>query len=198
MNYKFNKNEIVGITGKSGSGKTTLLDLILGLYNPSSGLIQIDGLKNDNGAYSFKNLGYVSQNVYLLDEDIEANITFGEKSKISHDQRIKEALKISDLEEFVNNLPQKLNTIVGERGSRLSGGQVQRIGIARAIYRNPTLLVLDEATSALDITTQEQIMNNLVNFKRDRIIILSSHRPETLKYCDKVINIEKGIISINK
>lgn len=198
LNYKFNKNEIIGITGKSGSGKTTLLDLILGLYNPSSGLIQIDGVKNDNSLYSFKNLGYVSQNVYLLDEDIETNITFGEKSKILHDQRIKEALKISDLDEFVNNLPQKLDTIVGERGSRLSGGQVQRIGIARAIYKNPTLLVLDEATSALDNTTQEQIMNNLVNYKKDRIIILSSHRPETLKYCDKVINIEKGIISIIK
>ena len=195
LNYKFNKNEIIGITGKSGSGKTTLLDLILGLYNPSSGLIQIDDLKNENGAYSFKNLGYVSQNVYLLDEDIETNITFGEKSEILHDQRIKEALKISDLGEFVNNLPKKLHTIVGERGSRLSGGQVQRIGIARAIYRNPTLLILDEATSALDIATQEQIMNNLVNYKKDRIIILSSHRPETLKYCDKVLNIEKGIIS---
>ena len=198
LNYKFNKNEIIGITGKSGSGKTTLLDLILGLYNPSSGLIQIDSVKNDNSLYSFKNLGYVSQNVYLLDEDIETNITFGEKSKILHDQRIKEALKISDLDEFVNNLPQKLDTIVGERGSRLSGGQVQRIGIARAIYKNPTLLVLDEATSALDNTTQEQIMKNLANYKKDRIIILSSHRPETLKYCDKIINVDKGSISIIK
>ena len=105
LNYKFNKNEIIGITGKSGSGKTTLLDLILGLYNPSLGSIQIDGLKNENGAYSFKNLGYVSQNVYLLDEDIETNITFGEKSQILHDQKIKEALKISILDEFVKNLP---------------------------------------------------------------------------------------------
>ena len=198
LNYKFNKNEIIGITGKSGSGKTTLLDLILGLYNPSSGLIQIDSVKNDNSLYSFKNLGYVSQNVYLLDEDIETNITFGEKSKILHDQRIKEALKISDLDEFVNNLPQKLDTIVGERGSRLSGGQVQRIGIARAIYKNPTLLVVDEATCALDNTTQEQIMKNLANYKKDRIIILSSHRPETLKYCDKIINVDKGSISIIK
>ena len=198
MNYKFNKNEIIGITGKSGSGKTTLLDLILGLYNPSLGSIQIDGLKNENGAYSFKNLGYVSQNVYLLDEDIETNITFGEKSQILHDQKIKEALKISILDEFVKNLPQKLETIVGERGSRLSGGQVQRIGIARAIYKNPSLLILDEATSSLDVTTQEQIMKNLANYKKDRIIILSSHRPETLKYCDKIINVDKGSISIIK
>lgn len=198
LNYKFKKNQIIGVTGKTGSGKTTLLDLILGLYNPSSGLILIDGVRNDNSVNSFKNLGYVSQNVYLLDEDIETNITFGEKSQILHDQKIKEALKISILDEFVKNLPKKLETIVGERGSRLSGGQVQRIGIARAIYRNPSLLILDEATSSLDVITQEQIMKNLANYKKDRIIILSSHRPETLKYCDKIINVEKGSISIIK
>lgn len=198
LNYKFKKNQIIGVTGKTGSGKTTLLDLILGLYNPSSGLIQIDGVRDDNSVNSFKNLGYVSQNVYLLDEDIETNITFGEKSQILHDQKIKEALKISILDEFVKNLPKKLETIVGERGSRLSGGQVQRIGIARAIYRNPSLLILDEATSSLDVTTQEQIMKNLANYKKDRIIILSSHRPETLKYCDKIINVDKGSISIIK
>lgn len=198
LNYKFKKNQIIGVTGKTGSGKTTLLDLILGLYNPSSGLIQIDGVRDNNSVNSFKNLGYVSQNVYLLDEDIETNITFGEKSQILHDQKIKEALKISILDEFVKNLPKKLETIVGERGSRLSGGQVQRIGIARAIYRNPSLLILDEATSSLDVTTQEQIMKNLANYKKDRIIILSSHRPETLKYCDKIINVDKGSISIIK
>ncbi len=196
LNYIFKKNEIIGITGKSGSGKTTLLDLILGLYDPSHGLIKVDGIKKSNNQYSFKNLGYVSQSVYLLDEDIETNITFGEKSKTLHDEKIKEALKISNLEEFVYSLPKKLNTIVGERGSRMSGGQVQRIGIARAIYRNPSLLILDEATSSLDIKTQEQIMLNLKNYKKNRIILLSSHRPETLKYCDKVLNIDKGNLSV--
>ena len=156
LNYSFKKNQIIGVTGKTGSGKTTLLDLILGLYDPSSGLIEVDSIKKIDNSNSFRNLGYVSQNVYLLDEDIETNITFGEKSQISHDQKIKEALKISNLDEFVNNLPKKLETIVGERGSRLSGGQVQRIGIARAIYRDPSLLILDEATSSLDVTTQSK------------------------------------------
>lgn len=198
FSYKFKKNEIIGITGKSGSGKTTLLDLILGLYDPSAGYVKVDDVLETNNIYSFKNLGYVSQDVYLLDEDIETNIIFGEKSKNSHDQRIKDALKFSNLDELVNNLPEKLKTIVGERGSRLSGGQVQRIGIARAIYRNPTLLILDEATSSLDISAQEQIMSSLVNYKKDRIIILSSHRPEPLKYCDKILNIEKGAVSIIK
>ena len=126
------------------------------------------------------------------------NITFGEKSSTAHELRINEAIEISNLNEFVGDLPKKLNTIVGERGTRLSGGQVQRIGIARAIYRNPSLLVLDEATSSLDITTQELIMKNLVKYKKERIILLSSHRTETLKYCDKILNIEKGSISFIK
>ena len=198
VNIKLKKGEIIGITGKTGSGKTTLLDIILGLFNPSSGLIEIDGNnKKENGNF-YKNLSYVSQNVYLLDENIETNITFGEKSSTAHELRINEAIEISNLNEFVGDLPKKLNTIVGERGTRLSGGQVQRIGIARAIYRNPSLLVLDEATSSLDITTQELIMKNLVKYKKNRIILLSSHRTETLKYCDKILNIEKGSISFIK
>jgi len=185
------KNQILGISGSSGSGKSTLIDLLTGLLTPTSGKILIDNKINinDNLQSWQSKIGYVSQNIFLLDTTIRENIAFGEDNNDIDDQKIEKSLKDTQLFNYVSKLDQGLNTIVGERGVKLSGGQVQRIGIARELYRNPELIIFDESTSALDIDTEDQILHCINGLKKNKTIIIVSHRQNTLKICDEVIKL---------
>ncbi len=186
---------VVGITGSTGSGKTTIIDIILGLLHAQKGTLRVDNeVINMNNCVSWqKSIGYVPQNIFIADDTISANIAFGlEKENINHDQ-IQRAAKIANIHDFVmNELPQKYSTIVGEKGIRLSGGERQRIGIARALYRNPQVLILDEATSALDNLTESAVMTEIHKIGNKKTVILIAHRLTTLKECDIIFLLKNG------
>lgn len=185
LNMEIEKGSMIGIVGGSGVGKSTFTDVLVGLLRQSSGEILVDNEDISNCLSSWKRMiGYVPQNVYLTDDTIINNISFGEKC-IDLDM-IQTVIKDSMLSDHIDNLKEGLNTKVGERGSNLSGGQIQRIGIARSLYHNPSLLIFDEATSALDSKTEEEILKTLCVLRENGMtIIVISHNDSTLKYCDK-------------
>lgn len=197
LNLTIPKNSVIGLAGSTGCGKTTLVDIILGLLKPQKGNIMVDGIeiKNENITALQRKIGYVPQEIYLSDDTISRNIAFGvPDKKISYEQ-VQYVSKIAAIDNFVENeLPQKYNTIIGERGIRLSGGQRQRIGLARALYRNPEILVLDEATSSLDGTTEEHVLKAIQSAAHTRTVIMIAHRLNTLKDCDQIYILEKGRI----
>ena len=188
----------VGLVGGTGAGKTTLVDLILGLLSPDSGEIRADGIKltDENMVLWQKSIGYVPQSIYLTDDTIAANIAFGVPKDQIDMASVEHAARAAALHDFViAELPQGYATMVGERGVRLSGGQRQRIGIARALYRKPSLLIMDEATSALDNITERVVMEAVQNIRADTTIILIAHRLTTVKDCDQIFLMEKGRIA---
>ena len=191
-------NHKIGIVGITGSGKTTLVDVIIGLINPEKGIISVDdNLINDSNKRSWqKNIGYVPQQIYLADKSIKNNIAFGINSDEINLEQVKRVAKISNLHEFVmSELPENYNTIVGERGVRLSGGQIQRIGIARALYHNPQLIIFDEATSSLDNFTEKVIMEAVDNLNDKNVTIIHiAHRLDSLKNCNKIYLLNEGKI----
>jgi ATP-binding cassette, subfamily B, bacterial PglK len=194
----------VGIIGTTGCGKTTTVDIILGLLEPQKGALKVDGqivTKKNLRAWQ-RSIGYVPQQIYLTDDTIEANIAFGVDYKDISQKVIEKVSKIANLHDFVTNeLPNKYQTIIGERGVRLSGGQKQRIGIARALYHNPQLLILDEATSSLDNQTEQAVMEAVNNISEDITIIIIAHRLNTVKNCNIIFKFEKGEVikkEINK
>ena len=140
-------------------------------------------------------ISYVPQNVYLMDDSIKKNIALGIDDENIDLLKLEKSIQDSGLKEFIVSLNKGIETVVGDSGIRLSGGQIQRIGIARALYNNPKLLILDESTSALDISTENEILESIKKLKGKITLILISHRPNTLKVCDKIYNIEKGILS---
>ncbi len=187
------RGETVGIVGKSGSGKTTLIDIFLGLISPKSGDIKVDGtsIYSDMSGWR-KLLGYVPQSIYLIDGTISENVAFGiNKSEIDTHQLL-QALEMAQLTSFIEELPEGLETVVGDKGVKLSGGQRQRIGIARVLYHNPEILVLDEATSALDAETEESVTEAIYAIGKNKTMILIAHRLCTLKNCDRLILLDKG------
>ena len=190
------KGSSVGFIGKTGSGKSTLVSLIMGLYSPDSGKILIDNIDMRNVRKAWQHsIGYVPQHIYLLDDTLRNNIAFGiDPSKIS-ETALQKAVELSSLKDVIALLPDGLNTNIGENGFRLSGGQRQRIGIARALYREPSVLVFDEATSALDSTTEDEISESLKHLNRTRTIFMIAHRISTLRYCDIIFELEQGRIS---
>ncbi len=193
LNFEILVGDRVGIIGESGSGKSTLIDLVLGLLEPDSGIIKL----NDNSISLQKNLwqkniGYVPQDIYLVDDTISRNIAIGLPEEFIDAQKVYEACKKAEIDSFINTLPEKYETKVGERGVRLSGGQVQRIGIARALYHNPKILVFDEATSALDMTNEINILNTIKNIKDIDLLVIVSHKESSIKYCNKIIRLKKG------
>jgi ABC-type multidrug transport system fused ATPase/permease subunit len=189
--------EHIGIVGTTGAGKTTLADVILGLLTPDSGEIFVDGKKlNISNVRGWqKNIGYVPQHIFLTDASIAENIALGVEKNIINQEKLKESARIANLDEFINEeLAEGYDTIVGERGIRLSGGQIQRIGIARALYHDAGLIVFDEATSALDNLTEQSVMQAIEALPQDKTLLLIAHRLSTVKHCDRLIVLDKGRI----
>jgi ABC-type multidrug transport system fused ATPase/permease subunit len=187
LNLTIKMGENIGIMGSTGSGKSTFVDLILGILNPVEGEICCDSKNINSQLYSWRNLiGYVSQFPYLLDDTIEANIAIGEdKNKISK-ERVINSLEIANMKNFVLNQPNSYQTLVGEKGAQLSGGQIQRLAIARALYKKPKILLLDEATASVDAETQTKILDDLNKNKKDFTSISISHNKDALIHCDKI------------
>ncbi|MEG2369978.1 MAG: ABC transporter ATP-binding protein [Alistipes sp.] len=188
------KGERIGIRGASGTGKTTLFNLLLGFYPPTSGEIRIDGtpLTLVNRRLWQNSIGYVSQNVFITDSTFLANIALGYNPETVDRERVMRAVEAAKLKEFIDSLPEGLDTKIGECGNRLSGGQRQRIGIARALYKQADILFFDEATSALDNKTEEEVNRSieaLSKENRELTIIVIAHRESSLEYCDRIITI---------
>ena len=190
-------NTTVGFFGTTGSGKTTIIDLILGLLLPDGGKIYLNNklLGSENLTIWQKSTGYVPQDIYLIDGTIIENIAFGIRRKDIDFDQIRKVCSSANISSFIeNNLVSKYETIIGERGIRLSGGQRQRLGIARALYHNPSLIVFDEATSALDHETEKSVMDALDNLAHHKTIIMVAHRTSTLRKCDNIFRVEDGKI----
>jgi ABC-type multidrug transport system fused ATPase/permease subunit len=187
----FERGRIYGLVGRSGSGKTTLANMLAGLIEPSEGDILVGDVRlGDIDRDDWRSrLGYVSQTPFILDTDIGGNVTFGMPSDPA---RIAQAIDAARLTRFLVSLPQGQDTPVGERGATLSGGQNQRIAIARAFYRNPEILIFDEATSALDNETEREIQETLSRRDPGRITLIVAHRIHTLKHCDEILVLEEG------
>jgi len=198
LNFKIKKGKIIGIFGESGAGKSTLMDLICGLYKDYSGQINVDGknIKDLNLNWQDK-IGYVPQNTYLFDGSFEKNIAFGLDKDQINENDLSFAIKNSGLYELINSYKETKDKIIGEKGVTLSGGQRQRVGIARALYRNPEILVLDESLNALDLDTEIKILNSIKKFPNKTVIIVS-HRMSTLEMCDEVYKVENKKIILTK
>lgn len=189
------KNTSVAFVGSSGAGKTTAADVILGLLEPQSGKVTIDGKDIKEHMHAWHNcIGYIPQTIYLMDDTIRANITFGVPEDEIDEKQIRKALEEAQLDVFVDSLKDGLDTVIGDRGVKLSGGQRQRIGIARALYRNPKVLILDEATSALDNETEKEVMAAIDELHGTRTLIVIAHRLSTIKKCNKIYEIGNGNI----
>ena len=186
LNYELKKNDILGIVGKTGSGKSTFVDLLTGLLDANSGKILVDGIDISKIRKSWqKEIAYVSQKIYLIDESIEKNIAFELDENLIDKNKIREAIKLAELENFIDSLKNKEKTIVGDNAIKLSGGQIQRIALARAFYINKSILIFDESTSALDETTEKKIIENIIKIKDKKIIIFVSHKDSIINYCNK-------------
>ena len=190
------KGQSVGIMGPSGAGKSTIVDILLGLLHVQAGTITCDG-KNifDNYASWLGHIGYIPQSIYLIDESIRDNIAFGIDADKIDDRRIWEVLEEAQLKEFVEELPEGLETTIGDRGVRISGGQRQRLGIARALYHDPEILVFDEATSALDGDTEQAVMEAVNSFHGRKTMVIIAHRLNTIAKCDVIYKVENGKIT---
>ncbi len=183
-------NSSVAFVGTTGCGKTTLIDIIIGILKPSSGRILVDGRSIEENMASWQEqVGYVPQFIYLSDDTVKGNVAFGIPHDRIDEKRVRECLEMAQILSFVESLPESLDTFIGERGIRLSGGQRQRIGIARALYRKPSILVLDEATSALDNETEKAFVDALAALKGKLTILIVAHRLTTVENCDKVVSL---------
>ncbi|MDZ7693112.1 MAG: ATP-binding cassette domain-containing protein [Balneolaceae bacterium] len=187
------KGKAIGFVGESGAGKTTIVDVLLGLMKPTKGKITVDGKDiHENLSGWQQNIGYIPQSIYLADDTLRQNIAFGLPKKEIDDEKIKQAVISAQLSKLLENLPEGLDTIIGENGARLSGGQRQRVGIARALYHNPDVLVMDEATSALDNITEKQVTEAIESLIGERTIIMIAHRLTTVMNCDRLYLMEEG------
>ena len=185
------KGKSVGIVGTSGAGKSTIVDILLGLLHAQEGEITCDGINIFKNYESWlAQIGYIPQSIYLVDESIRDNIAFGIDEDLIDDKRIWNILEEAQLKEFVEGLPEGLDTTIGDRGIRLSGGQRQRIGIARALYHDPEILVFDEATSALDNDTEAAVMEAINSFHGRKTMIIIAHRLNTIEKCDMIYRVE--------
>ena len=199
INLKIKFAQSIGFIGKTGVGKSTLIDLICGLLNPNEGKILVDDKNIQGNIKSWQQkIGYVPQDVYLLDDTIKQNIVFGKKADKDTDKNLMNSIKLAQLDKLISKLPEGINTIVGDRGARLSGGQIQRIGIARAINNNAKILIFDESTSALDAETEKGLINDIYKLKSKKTLIMISHRMSILEHCDHVYNLKNKSIFLEK
>jgi len=198
ISLEINRGEIIGIYGESGSGKSTFVNLISGLLKPQKGTIQVNNenleLKKINWLAS---LGYVPQQVTLFNDTIETNISFFENQDKNENfnKKITKVLEQANLKNLIESLPDKVNTIVGENAAKLSGGQVQRIGIARALFNNPEFIIFDESTSSLDLENEKDIMRFVYSLKKHKTVIIISHKKEILERCDKIFEVKNSKIN---
>ena len=193
ISFKLNLGNIYAFAGKTGAGKSTLLDLITGILEPSNGSVLVNGLGISNNIENWQsNVGYVPQDNFLLNDSILKNICFLDENPDL--QKFNKAIEQAELKEFINSLPDKEKTIVGDQGLRISGGQKQRLGLARSLYEKKTLLAFDEATSALDNETEYNILKTLGKLKKEKIIIIIAHRETTINYCDAALYLPSGKI----
>ena len=194
INLTIKANTTVGIIGTTGAGKSTLVDVLLGLLPPQIGMVLIDneplGIENIRAWQN--SIGYVPQQIFLADDTVAANIAFGVPNDEIDMQAAEQAAKMAQIHEFVATLPKGYATKVGERGVRFSGGQRQRLGIARALYHKPDLLVLDEATSALDNETEAEVMRAIDSMSGQKTIIIIAHRLSTVERCDQLVRLFRG------
>jgi len=196
LDLEIPKGSCLGIKGETGCGKSTLVDVIMGLLAPSEGSLEVDGTRiTPQNVFSWqKNIAHVPQSIFLADVSISENIALGtDRSKIDM-KKVREAARQACLDDFIQSSKDGYETLVGERGVRLSGGQRQRIGLARALYRKPSLLVLDEATSALDEKTELEVMESIYELKKGLTILIIAHRLSSLEACDRIIDLEQGRI----
>ena len=195
------KGSKVAIVGRSGSGKTSLASLIIGLIKPTKGNIFIDGkdlnsLENKNKLFFWRNnIGYVPQEINIVTGTIRENIGLRDKYKKIDNNKIIMAAKKARIHDYINSLPNGYDTLIGETGISMSGGQIQRLGIARALYYCPLILVLDEATSGLDSQTESEVVNTIRELDYSLTVLVITHKLSTIKYCTKIINLENGRIS---
>lgn len=194
INIEVEKNHTVGIAGPTGCGKTTLVDVILGLLEPQEGKIECDGVEiiQENVRSWRANFGYVPQSIFISDTTIAKNIAFGLPDEEIDMEQVRFAARLASLDDYVESLKDGYETVLGERGVRMSGGQRQRVGIARALYRNPPILVFDEATSALDNTTEKVVMEAISQLSHQKTIIIIAHRLSTLDVADNVVLMDRG------
>ena len=182
-----------GIMGESGAGKSTLVDIILGLIKPSEGEVLVNGKNINSNVKGWQSLiGYVPQDIYLNDDTLRNNIALGVSPSEINNENIINSIRSAHIEDYINSLKDGLDTFVGERGVRLSGGQLQRIGIARALYHKPSLIIFDEATSSLDIETEKDVMKSIYEMNGEKTIIIISHRKSTLDQCNQIYYLRKG------
>lgn len=192
LNFEIEKNKTIGIFGKSGSGKSTLVDLFSGLIIPTKGQILLDNKIDISQNYNLwqKKIGYVSQNIFLLDDTIKNNILFSKKNLHVDIELMENILEKTGLKNFIKNLPNGLNTIIGELGAKISGGEIQRIGIARVLYKKPEILIFDESTNALDAENELKVFQTIKNLKNKCTILLITHKKNNLAICDEVLEID--------
>lgn len=195
VNLTIRKGERIAIVGPTGSGKSTLVDLLMGLLQPTQGRLLIDGHPIAPEAWQ-AHIAHVPQSIFLTDSSIAANIALGIPATFIDAARVRSAASQAQIADFIESLPHGYSTPVGERGVRLSGGQRQRIGIARSLYRHPSVLVLDEATSALDDATEEAVMRTLDLLSRTLTVLSIAHRMTTAQYCDRIIRVSDGGVAV--
>ncbi len=194
IDFEIKKGSSVGVIGPSGSGKSTLVSIFLGLIKQDSGEILVDGKKIDNFDPEWKKMiGFVPQDVNLINDNLLNNITLDLNDNFN-EERMNEALNFSQLNDFVKELPEGLNTHLGDFGNKISGGQKQRIGIARAIYKKPSIIVLDESTNSLDTNLEKEIIDNITKIKENYSSIIISHRDTTIEKCDYIYKLTEGKI----
>lgn len=193
INFSIKKGQTVGFIGASGSGKSTIIDLLNGLLKPNAGQIKIDDIPLEKCLNSWQQkIGYVPQQNFLTDSSIASNIAFGLPEEEIDQVKLASAIQKAELEKLIDSLPEGVQTKVGERGLQISGGQMQRIGIARALYNDPEVLIFDEATSALDEKTEKNVLSAIRELKKSKTIIVITHRKNALEDCDTVFEIDRG------
>jgi ABC-type bacteriocin/lantibiotic exporter with double-glycine peptidase domain len=194
ISFKIERGDFIGIVGPSGAGKTSLINIILGFLSPTNGSILFNNKEMQANLISWrKKCAYLPQDIFLLNGSLKENITLDRGG--AKDELLKQALKLSKLDDFVLTLPDGIETSLGDNGIRISGGQKQRVAIARAIYHQREILLLDESTSALDSQTEKEVMDELIGLRSEKTIIAIAHRITTLKECNKIFKLEKGLLS---
>ena len=193
LNLKIKKNTSIGLMGISGSGKSTLIDLLVGLYSPTGGHIYIDGNDLKKVKKSWRNkICLVPQKIFLTSDTIKNNIAFGVEEDKIEENKVVEAIQQSQLEDFIDKLPNGINTKIGDRGIEISGGEQQRIGIARAFYRNSEVIILDEFTNSLDKKNEENLMDLIKYFSGKKTLIIIAHKKELINFCDQKYILSEG------